>query len=183
MHFGGASGQTIGGASISSFFDIFLETFGRAPGRAPAPRFSPPSPRSKVRSPTTACLSRPRPSTTPWFTSSTSRTPRTLDKYVGVEIATANDLGSTTVAVSGNQVCALALGHPVKRCFDVTPTTPASADIKFYYRGADMQTGQTYDTLNVWNYHSATWNPVTRWRRQRRVRGRRHQLLCAGQRH
>ena len=84
-------------------------------------------------------------------------------KYYGVDItAGTTALGSTTVAVSGNQVCSQASGYPVKRCFGVTPTTQASADIKFYYQQSEMQSGQAYNTLNVWNYHTSTWNPVTR---------------------
>jgi len=84
-------------------------------------------------------------------------------RYYGVDIsAGATALGSTTVTIGGNQVCSLALGYPVKRCFNVTPTTQAAADIKFYYNQTEMQAGQTYDTLNVWNYHSGAWNTVTR---------------------
>ncbi len=85
----------------------------------------------------------------------------TTDKYFGVQIATTNNLGSTVVSVSGNQVCSQANGYPVKRCFNVTPATQASADIKFYYQQTEMQ-GQAYNTLNVWNYHSSAWNAVTR---------------------
>ena len=163
VHFGGASEQTIGGASISSFFDIFLETFGRAPHASGPTVFlaTQPTVEGTVTNNGTLKQTKTVNNAVVDFIH-LKNAAGTLDKYFGVEIATANDLGSTTVAVSGNQVCALALGYPVKRCFDVTPTTPASADIKFYYREADMQTGQTYDTLNVWNYHSATWNAVTR---------------------
>ena len=84
-------------------------------------------------------------------------------KYYGVNIVTdsSHNLGSTTVSVKGNQICAQAQGYPVKRCFDVTPTTQQSANIRFYYSQAEMQ-GGAYDTLNVWNYHSSQWNSVTR---------------------
>ena len=86
------------------------------------------------------------------------------DKYLGVDVATDNSLGSTVVAVAGNQICAQAPGGelPVKRCYTVTPETPAEATVKFYFRQADLQAGQTVENLNVWNYEGDAWQPVTR---------------------
>jgi hypothetical protein len=88
----------------------------------------------------------------------------TTDKHFGVELTTTGDLGSTAVTVAGNQVCAqVSTGsRPVKRCFTVTPTTAASATLKFYFRQAELQTGQTLGLLNVWRYDGATWQSVTR---------------------
>lgn len=85
------------------------------------------------------------------------------DSYFGVDvIAGTAALGSTIVSVRGNQTCPEAFGFPVKRCFELTPTNQQSANIKFYYQQNEMQSGQTYSSLNVWNYHSATWNAVSR---------------------
>ena len=80
-----------------------------------------------------------------------------LKKY-GVEIATTNNLGNTTVAVSGNQVCSQANGYPVKRCFVVNPTNTVNSNITFYYRQAEMQTGQTATNLKAWKYNGSAWS-------------------------
>ncbi len=87
-----------------------------------------------------------------------------VDKYFGVVISTTNNLGSTTVAVSGNQTCPQTIGYPVKRCYEITPTTAASADIRFYFANSEMQQGQTLSSLNVWHYNTSTssWDSVTK---------------------
>ena len=84
-------------------------------------------------------------------------------KYYGVDItAGTTALGSTTVAVSGNQVCSQASGYPVKRCFEITPASQQSANIKFYFTNAQMQTDQTLSSLNVWHYNGSTWDSITK---------------------
>lgn len=83
-------------------------------------------------------------------------------KYYGVDISTANDLGSTTVAVSGNQTCTQANGYPVSRCFEISPASAASSDITFYFRDAELQTGQTLTSLKIWHYNGSTWDEVTK---------------------
>ncbi len=85
-----------------------------------------------------------------------------VDKYFGVEISTSNNLGSMTVAISGNQICPQANGYPVKRCYEITPTITAPADVKFYFANSEMQLGQTLDSLNVWHYNGSTWDQVTK---------------------
>ncbi len=83
--------------------------------------------------------------------------------YYGAEITAGGDaLGSTTVTVYGNQACAGVVGTPLQRCYEITPTTAAASSIKFYYTQAEMQTGQTFDSLNVWHYNGSTWDAVTR---------------------
>ena len=86
------------------------------------------------------------------------------DKYLGVDIATEDDLGSTVVAVAGNQVCSQIPndGLPVRRCYTVTPATSAAATVTFYFRQADLQVGQTVENLNVWRYDDTTWQAVKR---------------------
>jgi len=61
------------------------------------------------------------------------------DKYDGIEITPAGNLGNTTVAIRGNQNCTEGGGAttPVKRCYDITPTTVQTAQIRFYYRAAE----------------------------------------------
>ncbi|WP_423226757.1 proprotein convertase P-domain-containing protein [Candidatus Amarolinea aalborgensis] len=82
----------------------------------------------------------------------------TTDKYFGVQIQTTNNLGSTTVSVSGNQVCSQANGYPVKRCFVVNPTNTANSNITFYYRQAELQTGQNANALKAWKYNGSAWS-------------------------
>lgn len=84
------------------------------------------------------------------------------DKYFGVDITPSSNLGDTTVAVSGNQVCAQANGNPVRRCYEITPTTAASADVKFYFQNAELRTGQSLSSLNVWHYNGSTWDQQTK---------------------
>ena len=84
----------------------------------------------------------------------------TTDKYFGVQIQTTNNLGSTTVSVSGNQVCSQANGYPVKRCFVVNPTNTANSNITFYYRQAELQTGQNANALKAWKYNGSAWSPA-----------------------
>ncbi len=87
-----------------------------------------------------------------------------VSKYFGVEMnPTSVNMGNTTVTVSGNQQCAGVANTTVKRCFTVTPTTQAAADIKFYFSEPEMTpTGQPLASQNVWNYHTSAWNAVTR---------------------
>ncbi|MCX6029810.1 MAG: right-handed parallel beta-helix repeat-containing protein [Chloroflexi bacterium] len=83
--------------------------------------------------------------------------------YYGAEVTAGGAaLGSTTVTIQGNQACASAVGQPLKRCYEITPTTAASASIKFYFLGAEMQTGQTLGTLNVWHFNGATWDQIAK---------------------
>ena len=50
------------------------------------------------------------------------------------------DMGPTSVAIQGNQICGAAfgtLGLTVGRCYSITPATPRTATVKFYYRAAE----------------------------------------------
>jgi hypothetical protein len=86
------------------------------------------------------------------------------DKYLGVDITTSNNLGSTVVTVAGNQLCSQVAdgGLPVRRCYTVTPAAPSAASLRFYFRQADLQNGQSVENLNVWRHDGATWQPVAR---------------------
>ena len=88
----------------------------------------------------------------------------TTDKYFGVDItATGGSLGDTTVQVHGNQQCPLASPGMIDRCYSVTPTTPAAANIKFYFSEPEFTPyGHPLPALNVFNYHSGSWNLQTR---------------------
>lgn len=86
------------------------------------------------------------------------------DKYFGAEInATVSALGDTTVKVHGNQQCPLASPSMIGRCYDVTPTTVGPADIKFYFTEPEFTPyNHPLPALQVFNYHSGTWNLQTR---------------------
>lgn len=57
---------------------------------------------------------------------------------------------SVTVAVSGNQFCADRTAG-VKRCFDIDPTTPMSATVRFYFSEVERN-GQSLNDLLVFHY-------------------------------
>ena len=78
--------------------------------------------------------------------------------YYGVNIANGSGLGSTTVSVSGNQICSQANGYPVKRCFVIDPASSASADLTFYYTFGELQTNQTPANLKSWKYNGTSWS-------------------------
>jgi len=155
VHFNGTNAQTIGGTSISSFFDIFLEPL----STVIVPVSTQPTVAGTLTNNGTLQQTQTVGSNTDFLKIGNGSGGFS---YYGVNIANGSGLGSTTVSVSGNQTCSQANGYPVKRCFGVTPTTQAAADIKFYYQQTEMQNGQTYNTLNVWNYHNSQWNSVTR---------------------
>jgi hypothetical protein len=74
----------------------------------------------------------------------------TTPKYLGVAITPSGNMGDTRVTVRGNQNCTIATnGVLVKRCFEIVPTTPRNATIRFYYNYAELN-GQTYNLLKAW---------------------------------
>lgn len=83
----------------------------------------------------------------------------TADKYFGAAIDPgAGNMGSTTVKVSGNQLCAGAHAG-VKRCFDLAPTAPQTAAVTFYYTEAE-RSGANASNLLVyhWNGSTSAWD-------------------------
>lgn len=86
------------------------------------------------------------------------------DKYFGVGIKpTSSALGDVTVAVQGNQKCPAGTLAMLWRCYDVTPATPAAADITFYFTQAELApSGYPLTEQQVWNYHGGSWHKETR---------------------
>jgi hypothetical protein len=75
----------------------------------------------------------------------------TQDRYLGLEIDPGTgDMGSTAVTVWGNQLCSNARGG-VLRCFELDPTTPQAATVRFYYTEAERN-GEENASMDV--YHS-----------------------------
>ena len=82
----------------------------------------------------------------------------TEDKYFGVDILpTSGDMGSTTVAIQGNQACPNG-DSTVMRCFEVAPETTQTATVTFYYRDAE-ENGQ--DVPFIWHWTGSAWEQET----------------------
>lgn len=86
----------------------------------------------------------------------------TSDNYYGVEITPAGNMGSTVVAIRGNQSCSEGGGatDTVKRCYDITPTTSQSAQIRFYYRSAE-QNGEAQPNVYHYSGTGTVWDLQT----------------------
>ena len=126
VRFNGTSPQTIGGSSISSFFDVFLE----ASSTVIVPVSNQPTVAGTLTNNGTLQQTQTVGSNTDFLKIGNGSGGFS---YYGVNIANGSGLGSTTVSVSGNQICSLANGYPVRRCFVIDPATTASADVTFYY--------------------------------------------------
>ena len=78
------------------------------------------------------------------------------DKYRGVTITPAGNMGATTVTIGGNQDCTTNSSDPlIRRCFDISPATSQNATVRFYYT-ADELNSQTFSTLVPWHW-SPSW--------------------------
>ncbi|MCB8946088.1 MAG: hypothetical protein H6658_20275 [Ardenticatenaceae bacterium] len=86
------------------------------------------------------------------------------DKYYGVYVTPAGNMGATTVQVAGNQTgCTGVLGDQlITRCFDVSPSTPQSATVRFWFTEAERN-GQDASALVVWHWDSGggVWNQAS----------------------
>jgi hypothetical protein len=81
------------------------------------------------------------------------------NKYFGVDITPAAGMGSTSVTLHGNQTgCSTnPTDEFITRCFDISPTTPGSASIRFWYTEAERN-GQDANALVVWHHNGTSWN-------------------------
>jgi hypothetical protein len=73
--------------------------------------------------------------------------------YYGVVITPTANMGNVTVVIQGNQSCTTLT---VNRCFDITPTTPQTATIQFFYRAVE-ENSQTMPSVWHWNSTLHTW--------------------------
>ncbi len=73
--------------------------------------------------------------------------------YYGVVVTPTANMGNVTVVIQGNQSCTTLT---VNRCYDITPTTPQTATIQFFYRAAE-ENSQTMPSVWHWNSVSRTW--------------------------
>jgi M6 family metalloprotease-like protein len=80
-----------------------------------------------------------------------------VDKYLGVTLDPGgSNMGSTTVAIHGNQLCSGATVG-VKRCFDLSPATPQTAAVTFYYTEAERN-GTNNALMKVFHWGGSTWS-------------------------
>ena len=84
------------------------------------------------------------------------------DRYFGVEVTLGGggDMGPTSVTIERGQSCSSAvttLGLTVDRCYHITPTTPQTATVRFYYRSAEMM-GQV--APDAYHFNGATWDAL-----------------------
>ncbi len=73
--------------------------------------------------------------------------------YYGVVITPTANMGNVTVVIQGNQSCT---PQTVNRCFDITPTTPQTASIQFFYRAVE-ENSQTMPSVWHWNSTLHAW--------------------------
>jgi hypothetical protein len=77
----------------------------------------------------------------------------TVDKYHGIDITPAGDMGLTTVRILGNQsACGGASDAALlRRCYTIDPATPQSATGRFWYTAGELN-GQPANGLHIWHY-------------------------------
>jgi hypothetical protein len=77
--------------------------------------------------------------------------------HFGIEIDPIGEtgMGDTTVRIKGNQFCENA-DFGIKRCFDITPTTPQTADVKFYFTEAERNE-EVLENLLVLHWEGDNW--------------------------
>ncbi|GAB4581783.1 MAG: hypothetical protein Fur0022_45330 [Anaerolineales bacterium] len=71
------------------------------------------------------------------------------------------DMQNTTVKIRGNSVCTTndTSGH-VHRCFDISPTTTANAEVTFYYLESERNSNTSSD-VSVWHWSGGSWQKET----------------------
>ncbi len=78
--------------------------------------------------------------------------------YGGVEINPSGNMGETVVEIRGNQDCTINPTSPhVQRCFDIDPSTPQTATIRFYYALGEAN-GNPEGGVSVYHWNGASWD-------------------------
>jgi hypothetical protein len=80
------------------------------------------------------------------------------DKYLGVDITpSTGSMGLTTVAIRGNQVCTTDdQGDTVDRCFQITPSSSETADVRFHYLDSELD-AENAATMQAWRWGGSAW--------------------------
>jgi uncharacterized repeat protein (TIGR01451 family) len=84
------------------------------------------------------------------------------DKYLGLEITpTSGAMGSTSVQVKGGVECTASdPGDTVNRCYEITPGSAQTADVRFYYLDAERD-GHDASLVKPWHWSAGSgWAPA-----------------------
>jgi len=81
------------------------------------------------------------------------------DKYYGVEISPDGAMNNTTVEVFGNKECTTTdPTDTVNRCFQINPSTPQTARLRFYYLNSEADRHKP-GSVQVWHWeNSSGWS-------------------------
>jgi len=77
------------------------------------------------------------------------------DRYRGLTLEPAGNMGSTTGTVFGNQWCPN-VSAGVRRCFEILPGTQQTAAVTFYLAEAERE-GQNLGDLHAWHWTGSSW--------------------------
>ena len=76
--------------------------------------------------------------------------------YYGVDITPAGAMGLTTVEIRGNQTAGCNQGDQlIHRCFDITPATPRTATVRFWYLDVERN-GEDNNFMQAYHWNDAT---------------------------
>ncbi len=82
------------------------------------------------------------------------------DAYYGVDITPADAMGLTTVEIRGNQATGCNQGDQLaQRCFDISPTTPQEATVRFWYLHAENN-GEDVPTMKAYHWNGGSWDQL-----------------------
>jgi hypothetical protein len=85
------------------------------------------------------------------------------NKYFGLEIVlgAVGNMGLTTVTIQGYKQCeqAFATGTPVLRCYQISPATPRTSTVKFFYRSAEAYGLPLLP--NAYHFNGVSWDELT----------------------
>jgi hypothetical protein len=86
----------------------------------------------------------------------------TQTKYHGVTITptVAGDMGITTVSVRGQQPACDTGNSLIHRCFDITPSNPLPATIRFWYLLGETN-GNDINTMQAYHWNGNAWDLLT----------------------
>lgn len=78
------------------------------------------------------------------------------DKYFGLALTPVGDLGMTSVSVQGVfcNVGGNTWVYMVRRCYAITPTSASTAQVRFYFRSAELNNNPSPDG---WRWGGAAW--------------------------
>jgi hypothetical protein len=83
-----------------------------------------------------------------------------IDGYGGIILnANNSDLGTTTVAIKGNQACNTGVNQLIHRCFNISPVNNAgrNATITFFFTDSELN-GSSCASMEVYHWNGTGWD-------------------------